>query len=402
MFKKLILLFSVSVLGLSILPTAFADAPFVKTFTISAYYSPLPCQNRYSTGSYEGDIRLNGRGTNGADGTQVYPGMVAAPKSYAFGTKLNIPGIGTVAVHDRGGAIVTNSGANGVYDRLDIWMGWGDEGLKRALNWGKRNVDVTVYGVDNSIIENISLEGFSLDESISSCSAPSVSAPTPTPVPVPVPQVDAIIEIPAYELPVVKNVPDQTVLDVFLPEELSSKDDVLALQHELSSLNFYKAEFTGEFDELTSHALFKFQQSQFLVADMSSAGAGLYGPKTRDKLNEILASREYNEVLIAEANIDTIMIASADADLIDDALDARKVLSSELGFGAVSPDVVVLQEFLRAEGYMDSTILTNYYGPLTRQSVIHFQLANNIILSVDDIGAGRIGPATLKYINSII
>jgi peptidoglycan hydrolase-like protein with peptidoglycan-binding domain len=135
---------------------------------------------------------------------------------------------------------------------------------------------------------------------------------------------------------------------------------------------------------------------------MNSDGAGLYGPKTRDKLNEILASREYNKVLIAEANIDTIMIASADTELIDDALAARKVLSSELGFGAISPDVVVLQEFLRAEGYLDSTVLTNYYGPVTRQSVIHFQLANNIILTEDDIGAGRIGPATLKYINSLI
>ena len=56
--------------------------PYVKKFKISAYYSPLPCQNKYATGSYQGDIRLNGSGVNSADGTPVYPGMIAAPKTY--------------------------------------------------------------------------------------------------------------------------------------------------------------------------------------------------------------------------------------------------------------------------------------------------------------------------------
>ena len=62
--------------------------PYTHTFTISAYYSPLACQDRYATGSYRGDIRLNGNGTNDADGTPVYPGMIAAPKLYSFGTKM--------------------------------------------------------------------------------------------------------------------------------------------------------------------------------------------------------------------------------------------------------------------------------------------------------------------------
>ncbi len=110
---------------------AFADVfdgeyPYVKTFKISAYYSPLPCQEKYTTGSYEGDIRLNGSGVNSADGTPVYPGMIAAPKTYSFGIKMDIPGVGIVAVHDRGGAIVPANNGRGAYDRLDIWMGYGD------------------------------------------------------------------------------------------------------------------------------------------------------------------------------------------------------------------------------------------------------------------------------------
>ena len=39
-------------------------------------------------------------------------------------------------------------------------MGYGDEGLGRALNWGKRTVSVTVYGIDPSKKENVYLEGF--------------------------------------------------------------------------------------------------------------------------------------------------------------------------------------------------------------------------------------------------
>jgi len=104
---------------------------------VSAYYSPLPGQRFYMRGSYEADIRLNGRGTNGADATEVYVGMLAAPRTYPFGTQVKIPGLGVGVVHDRGGAIY--SGKN--YDRIDVWMGEGEEGLSRALNWGMRLVE---------------------------------------------------------------------------------------------------------------------------------------------------------------------------------------------------------------------------------------------------------------------
>lgn len=96
------------------------EAPRQQTFVISAYYSPMPNQAKYVTGSYAGDIRLNGDGVKAADGSHVYPGMIAAPKSYAFGTKMKIPGVGIVAVHDRGGAIVHSGERGNSYDRLDV------------------------------------------------------------------------------------------------------------------------------------------------------------------------------------------------------------------------------------------------------------------------------------------
>ena len=136
-------------------------APESRKFIVTAYYSPLRDQSFYLRGSYEADIALNGNGTHGASGKEVYPGMLAAPKTYAFGTKIYLGGIGLATVDDRGGAIV-GSGSRGYdADRLDMWMGIGEEGLRRALTWGKRSVMGKIVSddeVDN--YDAIALEQF--------------------------------------------------------------------------------------------------------------------------------------------------------------------------------------------------------------------------------------------------
>ncbi|MBT4917694.1 hypothetical protein HN709_04640 [Candidatus Peregrinibacteria bacterium] len=288
--------------------------PYSKTFTISAYYSPLACQQTYVTGSYRGDIRLNGNGTNGADGTEVYPGMIAAPKSYDFGTKMYIPGVGIVAVHDRGGAIVEHDGSSGVYDRLDIWMGYGDIGLRRALNWGKRNVDVTVYGINPGIAEELELSGYSPSEAIpqecdwneESSSYEAVGGPVDSPV------LDEEIDEADLEdfEEILRGFNEDIVAKVLKSVEISkpvksylaygdSGSGVKALQEELKNINFYMAEATGVYDDVTEHAVFKFQQSQGIISSTSDHGAGVFGPKTSSRLNSIVGSRNYTNVLVA-------------------------------------------------------------------------------------------------------
>jgi putative peptidoglycan binding domain len=131
-----------------------AMAAETKTFIATAYYSPMPDQAKYYTGTYAGDLALNGGNSKASDGTPVYVGMVAAPKSYTFGTKINLDGIGVVSVHDRGGAI----GAGDGYDRIDIWMGYGDAGLARTLAWGRREITGTIVDSGTSVsldLENI-------------------------------------------------------------------------------------------------------------------------------------------------------------------------------------------------------------------------------------------------------
>jgi len=354
--------------------------PYEKTFTITAYYSPLPCQHSYVTGSYEGDIRLNGRGTNGADGTEVYPGMLAGPKVYEFGTKISIPGLGIGSIHDRGGAIVSSNGNDGVYDRLDIWLGYGDKGLERALNWGRRTVTTTVYGPNSTVSDSISLSNYSSSESIPlECSIPDEKKDS------------FVVQPVAQSVAPVESVSvgsSNKTLNLTLSKG-NSGDAVVKLQKELKRLNFYKGEITGIYDDVTEHTVFKFQQSQLLVLDKNSLGAGIFGPKTREKLNGIIAMREDTNIMIANAN-------SREYKFEDE-----KYLAVEMDLGMVSEDVTKLQLFLKEQGYFDGVIVTNYFGPVTQESLIKFQIENNIIADYESKGAGRVGPSTLKLINEI-
>lgn len=107
-----------------------------QTFRVTSYYSPKPEQRYYFQGDFEAETTLNGKGTHGASGAPVFNGMIAAPKSYAFGTQVIFPGFGIGQVEDRGGAIVQKGEKGEVYDRIDIWLGEGEEGLKRAISFG--------------------------------------------------------------------------------------------------------------------------------------------------------------------------------------------------------------------------------------------------------------------------
>lgn len=54
-------------------------------------------------------------------------------------------------IADRGGAIVLSGERGQNYDRIDIRMGKGEEGLIRALIFGKKNM--TGYFCDSSIVK---------------------------------------------------------------------------------------------------------------------------------------------------------------------------------------------------------------------------------------------------------
>jgi len=409
-----------------------AEATYQKTFTISAYYSPIPNQERYVTKSYEGDLSLNGSGVNSADGTPVYPGMIAAPSAYAFGTKMDIPGIGVVAVHDRGGAIVHAGERGQSYDRLDIWMGYGDKGLSRALNWGKRNVNVTVYGVDPKIKENVYLEGFTeaekfirtivtkqkifktdlwynqsgdevgklqkylknlgyykgtIDNYYGNEVYKAVIAF----------QIDQDIvnneeEFGAGYLGPQTRAKLEAVIEKKRKDKLPKKnlgrddsgDEVKKLQEALIKLG-YNLEITGVYDQKTIDAVFDFQKDNNIVNEEDSLGAGYFGTQTFAVLSDRLASLE-----------------DPTSQDLDNSQQAKfTAFNNTLSLGDKGDDVMRLQQELKKFNLLRIEP-TGYYGQITQNAVFKFQQRKGIVTSMEDSGAGTFGPQTINHLNGIL
>jgi len=63
--------------------------------------------------------------------------------------------------------------------------------------------------------------------------------------------------------------------------------------------------------------------------------------------------------------------------------------------------VTLLQQFLRKQGYFSYPENTDYYGSLTRDAVVSFQLAQGLITSASQLGAGNVGPATIAKIKEL-
>ena len=77
-----------------------------------------------------------------ADGWRVHQGAIAAARNIPFGSLIEIQGMGTYRVEDRGGAITTG--------HLDIWM----PNCASAMHFGRWRMSVRIlrygwYGTSN-------------------------------------------------------------------------------------------------------------------------------------------------------------------------------------------------------------------------------------------------------------
>lgn len=314
--------------------TPNATFPYTDTFAITGYYSPLPDQEFFITGDYESEIRLNGRGVRGADRTEVYPGMVAAPPKYPYDTKMKIPGVGTVAVHDRGGAIVESGERGQSHDRLDIWMGQGTEGLFRALTWGKKVLDVVVFGVNQDVREEVYLETFAKAEDY------------------------------------IRNVifaPKLFTEDLWYKQQ---NDDVKRLQEYMRQLGYYHGAIDGYYGDSVLQAVFAFQVDQKLVDSWEDIGAGHFGVSTRRALDRAVSSSETAASRVTQER-----------------------LPEDLGSRMQGENVRKLQEILIELGYLKG-FATGVYDEKTVDAVLRFQKENGIILDNTDPAAGYVGPKT--------
>ena len=354
--------------------------PYKRTFIISAYYSPIKGQDKYVTGSYSGDIRLNGGGVHGADGTEVYPGMIAAPKGYDFGIKMNIPGLGVAAVHDRGGAIVHSGQRNNAHDRLDVWMGFGDAGRSRAMKWGKRTIEVTVLGKDSSIKEYIALDGFTMDERYNVSNTLTANNTTNNPV-----NSTSTDQTTTAKENLVASLPSQPVSSAengFKAADMGdSGDHVKKLQQALKELNYYQGEINSSFDKTTAKAVTKFQLNEKIITQESSYGAGVVGPKTL----KLLSAR------VTELKVQSKQQIIA----------ANETFGRDMKLGDSGDDVRTLQKELK-NLHLLGINPTGYYGDVTAHAVFKFQQINGLVGDKESVYAGVLGPVTRSKLNSLL
>ncbi|MBU0578208.1 peptidoglycan-binding protein [Patescibacteria group bacterium] len=352
--KKIIGIFVLLLYILALAPVSFASNVSAtsgqkRKFLVTGYYSPLPNQSFYVRGSYEADVRLNGRGTNGADGTQVYTGMLAAPRTYPFGTRISLPGLGVGEVHDRGGAIL--AGAD--YDRIDVWMGHGEEGLARALNWGARVVEGEIYWTAHQIEPGLSFSW--IDSGLPASMVDRMRANT-------------------LQNPAVFNKPVTT----------TNTTDVKELQEALTTLGFYSGPVTGTYGPLTTQAVLEFQLAENVIPNENAGGAGNFGPKTSARLQEMLEG--YNNEVLKER----------------DRLEGnRLLLAVGLGKNSEGEDVVALQRMLWELGYYDGE-LNGEYDSATIDAVFEFQKTHGILNSEWDSGAGYFGKQTYAALTEVV
>ena len=401
-------------------------APFEQTMVITAYYSPQPEQCCYVRGTLAGDIALNGGGIRSADGTGVYAGMAAAPPSYPFGTRIALPGIGVVTVHDRGGAIQEWNDAH----RLDLWVGSGEEGLARALAFGVQRVRATVYPLGSAApgetmdlsalpsppekLKPYMAEGTTLlhvqaragdrtasvqflqrrlqtlgyfDEQPTGFYGPATQASlqrfyrdmdSPETADALTDNGAAVIEA-AFARRTAKD-PVAGIVDA-----RSAPARIMDAQRTLRFLDAYDGRTSGVYDDTFRTAVLTFQKEQGIVSGDSAPGAGRIGPQTRAKI-VLLWRRAHakrgSARLLAARRIDELIAKRGQA------------LRQFLGKGDRGSDVRALQAFLIRKGYLKDGA-TGTFGAKTEQALIAYQKDAGIIADDAEQGAGFAGPATL-------
>ena len=351
-----------------------------RSFVVSAYYSPLPNQDEYVWGSYEADKRMNGEGNRSADFTKVYPGMIAAPSSYEFGTKIKIPGFGIGTVHDRGGRIFEWKNA----DRIDIWMGYGDDGRKRALQWGIKTVTGTIMPANTP--DNVQMNFMSKESQIKTAkNTKSIRS--------------------------IKNNTENNLENNSKTLYLGLKSEsVRNLQKFLIRQNLLHVEATGYYGEKTKEAVYLFQLKKNIVSNKNQTGAGVFGPTTRKHAEKVWTQKLVPETKIITASNITSVISHQKQEItihkISDESEKYNpdyaVIKPNLQLGDNGEAVKRLQLVLKGMNFYSKNP-TGLYDKNTADAVYKYQIQNNIVSNKTQTGAGRFGPQTYSMmVNTLL
>ncbi|HEC21176.1 MAG TPA: hypothetical protein ENI70_01530, partial [Candidatus Peregrinibacteria bacterium] len=338
-------------------------------------------------------------------------------------------GIGIGTVHDRGGAIIASEDS----DRIDIWMGHGDEGLQRALNLGVKRVTGTIYpSKTTQLADNIYFPKVSLSHLIKNRSLLASNVGLNDRGDNVRKIQESLKKLGYYGKKVTGHYGPSTVNAVYLfqveskiitgeddlgagyfgnqtslslskkikgleekvKEELPKKglgkgdkgEEVKKLQEILKKLGYFQEETTGFYGLKTTAAVLDFQKDKKVVKKNTDKGAGHFGPGTYSALLGTIIQLE--EDIPEEPSKEL----AKEEDLF-----ARTLALNDQG-----EDVKSLQEYLKEFGYFKYPHLTKTYGYKTQEAVLAFQKDQKIIKKNTDHGAGVFGPTTQKTLQKLL
>lgn len=330
----------------------------LKKFIVTAYYSPLPNQKFYLRWNFEDEVRLNWEWIRWASWKGVYPWMLAAPKTYAFGTKIFFDWIWIGTVDDRWWAIVSSWSRGYDADRIDIWMWYWDDWLRRALTWGKRAIYWRVISKDaEEMLPSLELSDFKI-WNIDFTNLKNASY-------------------------VWKNTwPKEDIVPGSLSKN-SSSQDIILWKTILTKLWYYTSEIDWKYTNEIYKAILAYQLDNKIVTKKDAFWAGYYWKTTKMHL-----WNKYSSYL-AQEKLKTEESAKIDSQLNKLALSFWRPKDSEIW-----QHVRKLQRTLKALGYFNYKD-TAIFWKQTKDSLIKYQIDKWLVRNSEDLWAWMIWEKTL-------
>lgn len=343
-------------------------------FIVTAYYSPLPNQQHYLRWNYQDEIILNGKGIRWASWKNVFPGMFAGPKNYDFWTKIYLEWIWVWEISDRWWAIVSTATWETrwyEYDRIDMWMWFWEEWLKKALAWWKRKIKWKLLFDNNSQV--------SLDL-------------TQFPAP------DYVVKNLNYKPFMEKNIiPKYAIFEKYIWPE-SNESNIKELQKIFLEMWLYNWIIDGKYDTIKD-VLVNYQIKLWVIDVKTDDGAWYFWPKTRVKVKENYITY-LNTKSIQEQEVNKrIIILAQIKETVKIKVEKHIISIWNPKPGDIWENIKSLQKTLKTLGYLKIQE-SNIFWEKTKIWLIKYQIEKWIVKNKTDDWAWYFWPKTKEIIKT--
>ena len=352
-----------------------------KYFRVTAYYSPLPNQRHYLRGNYWSELLMNWKWIRWASWKKVFSGMLAWPSSYRFWTKIYLKWLWVWEVADRGWAIVHAGERKFKYDRIDIWVWFWDEWLRRAMYWGNRVVEW--YFVKRNSKVNINYK--------------KIPAPYWA-----IPKTKKTRKINyLYNKKVIKPIKSQFEINLekelkIFNKKIENSKETKILQEKLKNLWLYNWKIDWNYNNIKK-IIANYQLEKKLIKKIWDPWTAYFWPKTRASLKKdyknylIKKEEEKKQIQKFEEKIKKLKDSSAQK--------AKNKLKQiwNVKYWEISPWVRELQKTLKILWFFDYKDTAIFWAK-TKKALINYQLKSKVIANTYVPWTWHFGPATKKQL----